>query len=77
MPRGNPPFPKLPQLTPAGRGQLVADLLARRLVEVAAPAVTVEPPVPPGPEARHGALGPRHGALKARRGVQEARRGAR
>lgn len=62
MPRGNPPFPKLPQLTPAGRGQLVADLLARRLVEVAVPADQVD-----------GALTPK----RARSALQEARRGAR
>jgi hypothetical protein len=62
MPRGNPPFPKLPQLTPAGRGQLVAELLARRLVEVAVPADQVD-----------GALTPKRG----RSGPQEARRGAR
>jgi hypothetical protein len=62
MPRVSAALPKLPQLTPAGRGQLVAELFARRLVELVVPPAQAE-----------GALTPKRG----RSAAQEGRRGAR
>jgi hypothetical protein len=59
--------PKLPPLTPAGRGSLLVDLLARHFVELAVPcdAMASVPPSPPAAQS---------GAAKAR---QEPARGPR
>lgn len=56
------PFPKIQPISPSGRGLLVADLLARRLVELSVPADHVD-----------GASASKRGRLAA----QEAHRGSR